>query len=55
VLAAAGKKDEAKAAYQAAWKAMDDKADYRRLVDAKLTALGAAPAAPASAASGASQ
>ena len=31
--------------------AMDDKLDYRRLVEAKLTALGAAPAA--SAASGA--
>jgi predicted negative regulator of RcsB-dependent stress response len=53
VLAAAGKKDEARAAYQAAWKAMDDKIDYRRLIDAKLTALGAAPEAPASAASGA--
>jgi len=57
VLAAAGKNDEARAAYQAAWKAMDDKIDYRRLIDAKLTALGAAPAAsspPASAPGGAS-
>lgn len=54
VLAAAGKKAEALAAYQAAWKALDDKTDYRRLVDAKLTALGAAPAASA-AASGAAQ
>ena len=53
VLAAAGRKDEARAAYQAAWKAMDEKVDYRRLIDAKLTALGAAPEAPASAASGA--
>jgi predicted negative regulator of RcsB-dependent stress response len=53
VLAAAGKKDEARTAYQAAWKAMDDKTDYRRLVDAKLTAMGAAPEAAASAASGA--
>jgi predicted negative regulator of RcsB-dependent stress response len=51
VLLAQGKKDEAKAAYQAAWKAMDDKLEYRRLVDAKLTALGAAPEAAASAAS----
>lgn len=55
VLSAAGRKDEAKAAYQAAWKAMDEKTEYRRLVDAKLTALGAAPEAPASAASGAAQ
>jgi predicted negative regulator of RcsB-dependent stress response len=66
VLAAAGKKEEAKAAYLAAWKAMDEKVDYRRLIDAKLTALGAAPealaapaappastSAPAAAASGA--
>jgi predicted negative regulator of RcsB-dependent stress response len=45
VLAAAGRKDEAKAAYQAAWAAMDPKLAYRTLVDAKLTALGAAPAA----------
>ncbi|MFY9513354.1 MAG: tetratricopeptide repeat protein [Rubrivivax sp.] len=56
VLTAAGKKAEALAAYQAAWKAMDEKSDYRRLVDAKLTALGAAPAASAAAAaSGAAQ
>ncbi len=44
VLLEQGKKDEAKAAYQSAWKAMDEKLEYRRLVDAKLTALGAAPA-----------
>jgi predicted negative regulator of RcsB-dependent stress response len=57
VLMLQGKKDEAKVAYQAAYKAMGDKVDYRRLIDAKLTALGAAPeaiAAPASAASAAS-
>ncbi len=47
VLAAAGKKDEAKAAYQAAYKAMDEKVDYRRLIEAKLMALGGAPDAPA--------
>jgi predicted negative regulator of RcsB-dependent stress response len=52
VLQAAGRKDEAKAAYQAAWAAMDPKIGYRVLVDAKLTALGAAPAASAAAASG---
>jgi predicted negative regulator of RcsB-dependent stress response len=50
VLMAQGKKDEARAAYQAAWKAMDEKVEYRRLIDAKLTSLGAAPQAAASAA-----
>jgi predicted negative regulator of RcsB-dependent stress response len=43
ILLAQGKKDEAKAAYQKAWQALDAKVDYRRLVEAKLTALGAAP------------
>jgi predicted negative regulator of RcsB-dependent stress response len=47
VLAAQGKKAEAVAAYQTAWKLMDPAVDYRRLIDAKLTALGAAPEAPA--------
>jgi len=56
VLLAQGKKDDAKAAYQKAWQAMDPKVEYRRLIEAKLTALGAAPEAekPATAASGAS-
>jgi predicted negative regulator of RcsB-dependent stress response len=45
ILAAQGKKDEAKAAWQRAWAAMDDKLEYKRLVDAKLTAIGAPPAA----------
>jgi len=54
ILLAQGKKDEAKAAYQAAWTAMDDKLEYRRLIDAKLTALGAPPA-PANAASAGAQ
>jgi predicted negative regulator of RcsB-dependent stress response len=49
VLMAQGKKDEAKTAYQAAWKGLDEKADYRRLVDAKLTALGAPPPAASAA------
>lgn len=54
ILQAQGKTAEARAAYQQAWKAMDEKVEYRRLVDAKLTALGASPtAAAASAASGA--
>ena len=51
VLLAQGKADAAKAAYQLAWAGMDDKTDYRRVVDAKLTALGAAPEAAAQAAS----
>ena len=56
VLLAQGKKDDARAAYQQAYQSMDDKVEYRRLVDAKLTALGAAPAAEAApAASGASR
>lgn len=43
VLLAQGKTDAAKAAYLAAWKAMDEHIEYRRVIDAKLTALGAAP------------
>ena len=56
VLIMQGKKDEAVTAYTAAYKALAEKADYRRLVEAKLTALGAAPdmpVAPAVAASAA--
>lgn len=45
ILAAQGKKDEALAAYKKAYETMDSKIDYRRLVEAKLTAMGAAPAA----------
>jgi predicted negative regulator of RcsB-dependent stress response len=45
VLFAQGKPEDAKAAYTLAWKTMDAKVDYRRLIDAKLTALGAAPPA----------
>lgn len=43
VLLAQGKKDDAKAAYQQAWKTMDQAVEYRRIVEAKLAALGAAP------------
>jgi predicted negative regulator of RcsB-dependent stress response len=43
ILAAQGKKEQAKAAYQKAWSAIDTKVDYRRLIEAKLTALGAPP------------
>ncbi|WP_280155634.1 tetratricopeptide repeat protein [Piscinibacter sp. XHJ-5] len=45
ILMAQGKKDEARSTYQKAWQAMDAKVDYRRLVEAKLTALGAPPEA----------
>jgi predicted negative regulator of RcsB-dependent stress response len=51
VLLAQGKADAAKAAYQVAWAGMDEKTDYKRVVDAKLTALGASPEAAAQAAS----
>ena len=43
VLLAQGKKDEAKVAYAKAWATMDEKVGYRRLIEAKLTVLGAAP------------
>ncbi len=45
VLLAQGKTEEAKAAYTKAWQTMDPKVEYRRLIDAKLTSLGAAPPA----------
>ena len=48
VLLAQGKTDEARTAYQAAYKGMDDKIDYRRLVEVKLIALAAPPAPAAS-------
>lgn len=51
ILAATGKRDDARAAYAKAAQAMDPATDYRRLVDAKLTALGGA-ASPALAAPG---
>ena len=54
VLLAQGKSAEARTAYQAAWKAMGDKVDYRRLIEAKLTALGAPPG-PATPAAGAAK
>ena len=47
VLLAMGRKDEARTAYQTAWAKMSDKVEYRRLIDAKLTALAAPPAASA--------
>ncbi len=61
VLLAQGKPAEARTAYQAAWAGMEATLDYRRVVEAKLTALGAPPApapvaaAASAAASGASK
>lgn len=55
ILLAQGKADAARQAFQAAWAAMDDKLDYKRLIEAKLVSLAAAPAAAASAASGAAK
>ena len=49
VLAARGKKAEAATAYGAAFKAFPETIDYRRIVEAKLTAMGASPAASAAA------
>ena len=53
VLQAAGKPDDAKRAYLKAWQAMDEKTPYRRMIEAKLSLLGAAPAAPAASAAAA--
>ena len=44
VLLAQGKPADATAAYKKAWDTMDTAVNYRRLIEAKLTALGAAPA-----------
>lgn len=53
VLLAQGKNDEARKAFELAYSSMDAKVEYRRLIDAKLTALGAAPAAASAVASAA--
>ncbi|WP_332777542.1 YfgM family protein [Polaromonas sp.] len=55
ILAAQGKKNEAKAEYEKAYKGLDERAEYRRLVEVKLNALGVDPtmAAPNSAAAAA--
>ena len=42
VLAAQGKTEEARAAYQQAYEKMDDKYSYRSMVKVKLDALGGA-------------
>jgi predicted negative regulator of RcsB-dependent stress response len=59
ILLAQGKRDEAKAAFEKAYKGMDERSEYRRLIEVKLNALGvdmsakeaAAAAAPAAGAS----
>ena len=43
ILAAQGKKAEAKAEYEKAYKGLDERAEYRRLVEIKLNALGVDP------------
>jgi predicted negative regulator of RcsB-dependent stress response len=57
VFVAQGKKPEAKAEYEKAFKSLDERAEYRRLVEVKLNALGVDPsaalAAPAAASSAA--
>ena len=40
ILLAQGKRDEAKAAFQVAHKGMEERSEYRRLVEIKLNALG---------------
>ena len=47
VLAAQGKNAEALAAYQAAYTGLDDRSEYRRMVEVKLNALGVDPQASA--------
>ena len=51
ILLAQGKKTEAKAQYQSAYKGLDERSDYRRIIEIKLNALGVdpvvKPAAPA--------
>ena len=47
VLLAQGQTDAARQAYLQAWTAMDEAVDYRRVIEAKLNALGLDPSAPA--------
>ena len=50
VLMAQGKADAARTAYETAFAALDSKLEYKRLVEAKLIAMGVSPAASAGAA-----
>jgi predicted negative regulator of RcsB-dependent stress response len=47
ILLLQGKKAEAKAEYEKAYKTLDERAEYRRLVEVKLNALGVDPVAVA--------
>jgi predicted negative regulator of RcsB-dependent stress response len=50
ILMAQGKKPEAKAEYEKAYKAFEERSEYRRLVEVKLNSLGVDPAAATTAA-----
>ena len=50
-----GKKAEARAEYLKAWQGMDERLEYRRLVEFKLSALGVEPKAAAAAIAGAAK
>jgi predicted negative regulator of RcsB-dependent stress response len=52
IYALQGKKAEAKAEYERSFAAMDERAEHRRLVEAKLNAMGIDPSANASKAGG---
>ena len=54
ILLAQGKKPDAKLEYEKAFKALDERAEYRRLVEVKLNALGVDPSASLAAATAAS-
>ncbi|MDB5886871.1 MAG: hypothetical protein JWR74_3042 [Polaromonas sp.] len=45
ILMVQGKKAEARAEYEKAWKALDERAEYRRMVEVKLNSLGVDPTA----------
>ena len=49
ILLAQGKKAEAKAQYEAAYKGLDERSDYRRILEVKLNALGVDPVVKATA------
>lgn len=52
ILLAQGQTDAARLAYRQAWEALPADQDYRRIVEAKLNALGVDPSAPANQESG---
>ena len=55
ILMAQGKKADAKAEYEKAWKGLDERAEYRRLVEVKLNSLGVDPNAGQAKVAGAAQ